>query len=61
MLNLNEQFVYVKKVVNSCETEEQKKHVYEWAEEWSKRMKRNYPQKVSSFMDLFLDVISTKR
>ena len=57
-MNLTEQFQYVNKVVNSCETEEQKKHAYDWAEDWAKRMKHNYPHKVSSFTDLFLDVIS---
>jgi hypothetical protein len=60
MLNLNEQFVYVNKVVNSCKTEKQKEHVYGWAQDWAKRMKRSYPNKVYSYTDLFLDVISTK-
>ena len=58
MLNLREQFNYVNKVVNSCKTEKQKEHVYEWAEDWAKRMKSNYPNKVDSYTDLFLDVIS---
>ena len=57
-LNLREQFKYVNKVVNSCTTEKQKKHSYEWAKDWSERMKSNYPDKVSSHIDLFLDVIS---
>ena len=58
MLNLREQFDYVNKVVNSCKTEKQKKHVYGWAENWTKRMKRIYPNKIHSHTDLFLDVIS---
>ncbi len=60
MLNLNEQFDYVNKVVNSCTTEKQKELAYEWAEDWAKRMKRNYPNKVDSYTDLFLDVISIR-
>jgi len=58
MLNLREQFNYVNKVVNSCKTEKQKEHAYEWAQDWAKRMKCNYPNKVDSYTDLFLDVIS---
>jgi len=58
LMDLTEQFIYVNKVVNSCETEEQKKNAYEWAQDWAKRMKHNYPNKVSSFTDLFLDVIT---
>lgn len=61
MLNLREQFNYVNKVVNSCKTEKQKEHAYEWAQDWAKRMKRIYPIKVDSHTDLFLDVISLKR
>ena len=58
MLKLREQFNYVNKVVNSCKTEKQKESVYEWAQDWAKRMKRSYPDKVDSYTDLFLDVIS---
>ena len=58
MLNLKEQFIYVNKVVNSCKTEIQKEHAYKWAQNWAKRMKYNYPNKVDSSTDLFLDVIS---
>ena len=61
MLNLNEQFDYVNKVVNSCTTEKQKELAYVWAEDWAKRMKRSYPYIVYSYSDLFLDVISTKQ
>jgi hypothetical protein len=58
MLNLREQFNYVKRVVSSCTTEEQTNNAHEWAYDWSKRMKCNYPDKVHSHTDLFLDVIS---
>lgn len=52
-----EEFLYVNKVVKSCITTKQKEVSHDWAIEWSKRMKKKYPNIVISELNLFLDVI----
>ena len=58
MINrLLEEYTFVKKVVHSCSSEEQLNNAYSWAQDWAMRMKRNYPQDVPSWEDLYQSVI----
>ena len=60
-MNLEEQFKYVNRVVESCATPSQKANAYRWAENWSKRMKSRYPDLVESHWFLYCDVINPDR
>ena len=51
------QFKYVKKVVASCRTEEQRDAARKWARDWSHRMLKRYPDQVKCRTQLYLDVI----
>lgn len=52
-----DQFKYVNRVVSSCKTVDQLNNAKRWAEDWSKRMKRNFPDIVKSDVDLYEHVI----
>jgi len=51
-----DQYEYVKKVVKSCKTKEQLNNAKSWAEDWTKRMKIQFPDYVKSCTDLYLSV-----
>jgi hypothetical protein len=55
-----EEFKYVNKVVSSCTTLAQLNSAKKWAEEWSKRMKILFPEDISSYIDLYLQVIEKR-
>jgi hypothetical protein len=57
-MNFLDQFSYVNRVVNSCQTEGQRQNALKWAEDWAKRMKAAYPKSVHSHVDLYLSVIA---
>lgn len=52
-----DQFKYVNQVVRSCKTVDQLNNAKKWAEDWSKRMKFNFPDIVKSDVDLYEHVI----
>jgi hypothetical protein len=52
-----DEYKYVKKVVKSCVTKDQRKNALRWAEDWAKRMQAIYPNSVNSWRDLYLSVI----
>jgi hypothetical protein len=53
---LLDEYLFVKKVVKSCETKKQLENAKIWAENWAKRMKSIYPSEVLSWTDLYLSV-----
>lgn len=61
MLNFKDQFYYVRKVVQNCNTEIQKENALRWAQDWAKRAKRVFPEIEVNELDLFLDVLSNHR
>ena len=56
-LKIEEQFCYVKNVVNSCLTKEQTKIAHKWAKDWAERIAHNFPEKVKNHLELFEEVI----
>ena len=54
---LLEQFKYVNRVVRSCRTQDQLSNAMRWAEDWCKRMQRNYPEIVKSYASLYEQVM----
>jgi hypothetical protein len=59
-MTLHQEFLYVKRMINSCITPKQKETAHDWAWNWSKLMKNKYPDLVISQTDLFLDVIGSE-
>jgi len=57
-MNYLQEYNYVKKVVNSCATEDQFIVAKKWAETWAIKAKRQYPDLIPSATDLYLQVIS---
>lgn len=53
-----EQYEYVRKVIVSCETEQQRESALQWAEDWAKQMNRLFPKEIASWPDLYLSVTS---
>jgi hypothetical protein len=52
-----DEYIYVKKVIGSCANDKQRETAKKWAEDWSKRMKYNYPEEVPSWTNLYLNVM----
>jgi hypothetical protein len=52
------EFAKVRKVINSCRTEEQYQNAYRWARDWSKRMSHQYSDIVPDWESLLDQVIS---
>jgi hypothetical protein len=52
-----DEYMYVKTVIRSCVNDRQLDAAKKWAEDWSKRMKYNYPEAVTSWTDLYLNVM----
>ena len=52
-----DEYTYVKKVVSSCVSDAQFTQAKKWAENWAKRTKKNNPDYVLSWTDLYLSVI----
>lgn len=56
-MHLKEQITYVKKIVGSCKTEEQKTVATNWAEKWAKRTQKIFPNVIDNWVDLFIEVM----
>lgn len=54
------QFEYVKKVVNSCKTNDQRKNIENWVEKWAKRME-NESLSTYSWDELYSLIITEKQ
>ena len=54
----NKQERYVKKVIESCKTDEQKRIAASWAFEWVKRMKANFPNIVTDTEEVFFKLLN---
>tara|TARA_Y100000356_G_C11217792_1_gene267350 strand:+ start:172 stop:462 length:291 start_codon:yes stop_codon:yes gene_type:complete len=54
----NKQFEYVKKVIESCQTDEQYQLAKEWAFQWAKRMKSNFPEVVKDSKEVFYKLLN---
>jgi len=52
------EFAKVRKVINSCITDRQTKAALLWAQEWSKRAVRHYPEITNDWQELYKQVIS---
>jgi hypothetical protein len=52
----NKQFEYVKKVIKSCKTQEQKEVARTWSFQWAQRMRSNFPSLVDDATELFIKV-----
>lgn len=57
---LDSQFEYVKKVVLSCETNEQRLISHKWAFNWAQRMRANFPDHIADVDELFKKVLNQK-
>ena len=53
-----EQYEYVKKVVSSCKTKQQRESALQWAEDWARQMNRLFPKEIPEWLDLYTSVIS---
>lgn len=56
-MHLKEQITYVKKIVASCKTEEQKTVATNWAEKWAQRTQKIFPNVIDNWVDLFIEVM----
>lgn len=56
-MHLKEQITYVKEIVNSCKTEEQKTVATNWARKWAERTQKIYPEIIHDWVDLFIEVM----
>ena len=45
--------IFIRKVIKSCETEEQRKTAYAWAVKWKKMMSKHYSGTLGSAFVLF--------
>ena len=54
---LDNQLKYVKKVISSCATNEQRLISHEWAFKWAQRMRANFPDLVRDATELFFKTI----
>ena len=55
---LDSQLEYVKKVVSSCKTNEQRLVSHEWAFKWAQRMRVNFPNHITDVDELFKKVLN---
>ncbi|MAZ31239.1 MAG: hypothetical protein CMP57_03995 [Flavobacteriales bacterium] len=58
---LDNQLEYVKKVVSSCKTNEQRLISHEWAFRWAQRMRSNFPSLVTDTDELFKKAIEANK
>jgi hypothetical protein len=49
MENLYRDLVFIRKVIMSCKTEEQRKNAYEWSVRWKDNMMNRYDSMLVSF------------
>ena len=55
---LDNQFEYVKKVVSSCKTNEQRLISHKWAFNWAQRMRSNFPDHITDVDELFKKILN---
>lgn len=51
-----QELAFVKKVLQSCETNEQKENAKRWAQEWARRQKYLFKRNSQQWKDLYISV-----